>query len=176
MRRSAAKARFNSKETSDARAYRHMAFSLGGASAALVLFPLLGAAAIFFVLPRVSAGYLTAYAPGGELTTGFSDRVQLGRIGEIQQSSSVVMHVQIDGDKNGGFELKWRGGALKMFDGTTWANPHEQRVVPRLADGRFSLLLPGARGPAPKGIRPIHYRVLCGPGGRNVFFFSVKPL
>ncbi len=175
MRSSAAKATVHSKETSDARAYRHMAFSLAGASPALVLFILLGAAAIFFVLPRVSAGYLTAYAPGGELTTGFSDRVQLGRIGEIQQSSSVVMHVQIDGDKNGGFELKWRGVALNMFDGTTWSNPHEQRVVPRLADGRFTLLLPDARGQAPKAIRPIHYRVLMEPVGSNVFFLAVTP-
>ena len=34
-----------------------------------------------------------------ELSTGFSDQVQLGQIGQIQQSSSVVMHIQIDGDK-----------------------------------------------------------------------------
>ena len=61
----------------------------------------LGAAAIFFVLPRVSTGYLSAYTPTGEIATGFSDRVQLGRIGEIQQSSSVVMHIQIDGDSQG---------------------------------------------------------------------------
>jgi WD40 repeat protein len=37
----------------------------------------------------------------GEISTGFSDQVELGRIGEIQQSSSVVMHIQIDGDERG---------------------------------------------------------------------------
>ena len=94
------------EETSDARAYRHMALSLAGASPVIVFFILLGAAAIFFLLPRFSAGYLSAYAPGNELTTGFSDHVQLGSIGEIQQSSSVVMHIQIDGDRAGAYDLE----------------------------------------------------------------------
>jgi protein-glutamine gamma-glutamyltransferase len=175
MRRSAAKATVHSKETRDARAYRHMAFSLAGASPALVLFILLGAAAIFFVLPRVSAGFLSAYAPSGELTTGFSDRVELGRIGEIQQSSSVAMHIQIDGDTTGGFDLKWRGIALNVFDGRTWSNSREQHAVPRLSDGRFALLLPDSRGQAAKAARPIHYRVLMEPLGSNVFFLAVAP-
>ena len=51
-----------------------MATSLAVASPVLVLCILLGAAGIFFLLPRVSAGYLGAYAPGGEITTGFSDQ------------------------------------------------------------------------------------------------------
>ena len=54
--------------------YRNMATSLAVASPILVLCILLGAAGIFFLLPRASAGYLGAYAPGGEITTGFSDR------------------------------------------------------------------------------------------------------
>ncbi len=96
-----------------------------------------GAAAIFFLLPRVSAGYLSAYAPGHELSTGFSDRVELGRIGEIQQSSAVVMHVQIDGDEHGAFDLKWRGVTLNLFDGRNWSNPQEQRVVTRNPGGHL---------------------------------------
>src|SRR6266478_3950387 len=66
---------------------RSLATSLAVASPVLVLCILLGAAGIFFVLPRVSAGYLSAYAPGGEISTGFSDQIELGRSGEIQQSS-----------------------------------------------------------------------------------------
>ena len=68
----------------------------------MVLLILMGAALIFFVLPRMSAGYLNAYAARNELTIGFSDRVELGQIGRLQQSRSVVMHVQIDGDGAGG--------------------------------------------------------------------------
>ena len=67
-------------------ASRGMATSLAIASPILVLCMLLGGALIFFVLPRASAGYLSAYAPGNEISTGFSDQVELGQIGEIQQS------------------------------------------------------------------------------------------
>ncbi len=86
-----------------------MGISLATATPALVFFISLGAAAIFFVLPRMSSGYLSAYAPGAKSSTGFSDRVRLGQIGEIQQSNALVMHIQIDGDPRGAFDLKWRG-------------------------------------------------------------------
>jgi hypothetical protein len=81
MRHVSARATVHSKESNDQEAYRHMAFSLAGASPALVVCILLGAGAIFFVMPRASAGYLGAYAAGNELSTGFSEHVDLGRIG-----------------------------------------------------------------------------------------------
>jgi transglutaminase-like putative cysteine protease len=178
MRRASAGATIHSRESSDGLAYQHMALSLAGASPVLVLFILLGAAGIFFVLPRISAGYLSAYTSRGELTTGFSDQVQLGNIGQIQQSSLVVMHIQIDGDQRGSFDLKWRGVALSEFDGRSWSNPHQPRVIPPGSDGRFALS--NARGQAPaepplKSVAPIHYRVLMEPVGTNVFFLAAVP-
>src|SRR5580698_8921091 len=95
MRRASTAAAFQSA-SGDASLSRQMGASLLKLTPALVFFIALAAAAIFFVLPRVSSGYLSAYTPAGEIATGFSDRVQLGRIGEIQQSSSLVMHIQID--------------------------------------------------------------------------------
>ena len=153
---------------------RRMASSLAIASPVLVLCILVGAAAIFFVLPRVSAGYLSAYAPGGEISTGFSDQVELGRIGEIQQSSSVVMHIQIEGDQRGSFDLKWRGVTLSNFDGRNWSNSREQRVLSPQAAGHF--ILPrrsvGVQGAAS---HPVRYRVLMEPVGLNVFFLAPTP-
>ena len=52
--------------------------------------------------------------------------MQLGKIGQIQLSNAVVMHIQIDGDTVGGSDLHWRGVALADFDGKTWSNPKEQ--------------------------------------------------
>ena len=175
MRHAAGKATIHSKDTTDARAYRHMAFSLAGTSPGLVLLILLGAAGIFFILPRISAGYLSAYAPGKELSTGFSDHVQLGQIGEIQQSSSVVMHIQIDGDRGGEYDLKWRGVTLSLFDGRSWSNPHGQYLAPRLPGGGF--LLAGAElgGLPRRKAHSIHYRVLMEPVGTNVFFLAPTP-
>src|SRR5579862_5916277 len=54
MRSTAAKATVQAKSSSDDSAYRQMAFSLAGASPALALLIMLGAAAVFFVLPRIS--------------------------------------------------------------------------------------------------------------------------
>ncbi len=129
MRRASAQATVRANSSSDDSAYRKMAFSLAGASPVLVFLIMLGAAGIFFVLPRISSGYLSAYARSSEISTGFSDQVQLGQIGEIQQSNSLVMHIQIDGDPHGAYDLKWRGVTLNVFDGKTWSNPRAQHVV-----------------------------------------------
>ena len=150
---------------------RRMATSLAIASPVLVLCILAGATAIFFVLPRVSAGYLSAYAPGGEIATGFSDQVELGRIGEIQQSSSVVMHIQIDGDERGRFDLKWRGVTLSKFDGRNWSNGRPQHPLPPQRDGRF-VLATTTRDAQEEAPRPLNYRVLMEPVGMNVFFLA----
>jgi len=173
MRHVSAKAGVNWRQSGMEMTYRNMAGSLAVASPILVLCILLGAAGIFFLLPRASAGYLGAYAPGGEITTGFSDRVELGRIGEIQQSASVVMHIRIDGDDRGSFDLKWRGVALSHFDGRSWSNNRDERpLFPRL-DGLF--VLPPRAGGHSSSPRPIHYRVVMEPIGMNVFFLAATP-
>jgi len=175
MQRAAAKATVQASLPSDDSASRQMAFSLAGASPMLALLILLGAAVIFFVLPRMSTGYLSAFARSREITTGFSDRVQLGQIGEIQQSNSLVMHIQVDGDLQGSYDLKWRGVTLNIFDGKTWFNPHAQHVVTSLGSGRFLLLQSGAHRQQFQLGRPaqqIHYRVLMEPLVSNVFFLA----
>jgi Ca2+/Na+ antiporter len=140
MRRAAAKATVRATLSSDESAHRRMALSIAGASPVIAFSIMLGAAAIFFLLPRVSNGYLSAFTRSREISTGFSDQVQLGQIGEIQRSNALVMHIQIDGDAHGSYDLKWRGVTLNVFDGKTWSNPHAQHVVTSLGDGRFVLL------------------------------------
>ena len=147
--------------------YQNMATSLAAASPVLVLCILLGAAGIFFLLPRASAGYLSAYAPGGEISTGFGDTVELGRIGEIQQSGSVVMHIQIDGDEQGSFDLKWRGVALGKFDGRVWSNNRAQHPLFREMDGRF--VIAGACRCAEDYTSPDFLSRVDGAGGHERF-------
>ena len=173
MRRSCQSANIPAREPSDPTTYRRMAFFLAGTSPALVILILVGASTIFFLLPRTSAGYLGSFASGSDMATGFSDRVQLGRIGQIQQSKSVVMHIQIEGDTRGAFDLKWRGVALSRFDGRVWSNPTEQYPILRRADGQFPLWR-NTPGVGPK-VRRIHYRVLMEPIGTNIFFVASTP-
>jgi len=178
MRSSSASATIQA-QPGDGTAPRRMGISLVAAAPLFVFFISLGGAAIFFVLPRISSGYLSAYAPSNEISTGFSDRVQLGRIGEIQQSSALVMHIQIDGDLAGALDLKWRGVTLNLFDGTTWSNPHEQHTLPRSTGGFFLLSLRNGNRQANEVRRAghtIHYRVLMEPVASNVFFLAPTPL
>jgi transglutaminase-like putative cysteine protease len=174
MRRSGQAARFQARYSSDAREHRQLAFSLARVTPALVLMIVVGAAAVFFLLPRMSTGYLGGYTYGTDFSTGFSDQVQLGRIGQIQQSNAVVMHIQIDGDRDGRYALDWRGVALAKFDGKNWSNPREQSVLYREADGSFRIPLVGqgiARAVTARD-HLIHYRVLMEPIGTNVFFLA----
>src|SRR5690242_3853676 len=175
IRRSCGSATRQGRELTPVDAQR-MGSSLAGVAPVLMFFILLVGAGIFFLLPRMSGGYLSAYAAGGELSSGFSDRVQLGRIGEIQQSNSVVMHIEIDGDTNGTHDLLWRGVALSIFDGRNWWSPQKRIILPRWSDGRFvlspaAMTPPNVRSHVP---RNIHYRILLEPIGTDVFFVAPR--
>jgi transglutaminase-like putative cysteine protease len=151
-----------------------MAYGLLAIAPALMLMILTGSFLIFFFLPRVSSRYMSAYTPTSDVSTGFTDRVQLGRIGQIQQSNAVVMHIQIHNDLQGAYDLKWRGVALSAFDGRVWTNFFEQSQLRPGLDGTFRLPPPRAK-PALAVGRSIRYRVLMEPLGTNVFFLAEKP-
>src|SRR5258708_16613202 len=51
-------------------------------------------AILFFLLPRVSAGYMGKTSFNPTLLSGFSDQVELGQIGQIKKSSAVVLRVE----------------------------------------------------------------------------------
>jgi len=155
---------------------RAMAYGLMAIAPALMLMILAGSFLIFFLLPRISSHYLSAYSPTSDISTGFTDRVQLGRIGQIQQSGAVVMHIEIQNDLLGGYDLKWRGVALSNFDGRTWSNSYEQTQVRPAVDGSYRLArLMDPRGAAAAAGRSIRYRVLMEPIGTNVFFLAERP-
>lgn len=177
MRRSGHTANIHARHSSDPQEHRHLAFALTRFVPVLLGMILVCGAALFFVMPRISAGYMSAYSFGTDLSSGFSDHVLLGQIGEIQQSNSVAMHIQIDGDTTGRYDLHWRGISLANFDGHTWSNSREQFIVRRRPDDTFDLPQPdfigegsGRTGRNSKDL--IHYRVLMEPIGTNVFFLA----
>jgi transglutaminase-like putative cysteine protease len=187
MRRSGRAAKFQARHSSDSQEHRHLAFSLARVTPGLMLMILLGATGVFFLLPRMSAGYLGGYSFGNDFSTGFSDRVQLGQIGQIQQSNAVVMHIQIDGDQQGRYALHWRGVALANFDGKNWSSPRERYALQREPNGAFAVPLfsqgvtslgAAQAFPAQNRVLPgsttrlIHYRVLMEPIGTNIFFLA----
>lgn len=76
----------------------------------------------FFVsFPRLSAGLFgNAWATGSSVT-GFSDRLALGEVAEIQKNNAVAMRVVMEGaGPQEAATLYWRGLALDLFDGRKW--------------------------------------------------------
>jgi len=83
---------------------------------------------LFFFFPRFSAGYLARSGFQPSLMSGFTDNVELGQIGEIKQSSSVVMRVRTGSPVKYPM-LRWRGIALSSFDGRRWTNDESNRPI-----------------------------------------------
>ncbi len=173
MRHSVASEQTHALDPRVATPSRRMAYGLMAIAPALMLMIMVGSFLIFFFLPRVSSRYLSAYTPTSDVSTGFTDRVQLGRIGQIQQSATPVMHIEIQNDVQGAYDLKWRGIALSNFDGRMWSNSYEQTQLRPSSDGTYRL----ATSPVPSVAagRPIHYRVLMEPLGTNVYFLADRP-
>jgi transglutaminase-like putative cysteine protease len=94
---------------------------------------------LFFLLPRVSAGYLGKTSFNPTLLSGFSDQVELGQIGEIKKSSAVVLRVETGSPVNYP-ALRWRGNALAIFDGRRWTSAeHGAETLSANSEGWISL-------------------------------------
>ena len=154
--------------------HRKLSLAIAVIAPVLLLLIFAGGAGIFFFLPRISAGFMNSQTGSNEISTGFSDHVDLGRIGEIQQSKTVVMHLKIDGDNLGDWAPKLRGVALNIFDGHTWSNVSPKRELVRESYGRFDLDL-HSRQFLPSFGRSVHYRVTMEPFVTEVFFLLATP-
>jgi transglutaminase-like putative cysteine protease len=124
--------------------------------------------AIFFAIPRIGRTYLPLKAQVGTLTTGFTDRVDLGAYGTIQNDPTIVMRISFhEGAVNPDRlpDLRWRGVAFDTFDGRTWSLHDPARTpVRRSRDGSFSVL------PLRWGTPFLAYEVFLEPIGTEVIF------
>ncbi len=148
--------------------------SLARTAAVMVAAILATAVVLFFAMPRISGGYLSRYAQSDAISTGFSDSVNLGEIGHIQQSSELIAHIRIVGDTTGDRQIRLRGAVLTDFDGKRWSNPHHESEV--LDRNQLSLrAIASDRGEAVRLARGperdlIHYRMLMEPLNTTVIF------
>jgi transglutaminase-like putative cysteine protease len=152
-------------------------YAISTMGVALVVSIVLASVGIFFVMPRMSSGgYLGNLAQQNDLVSGFSDKVSLGEIGRIQQSSQIVAHVRVgNGQKGAGVLL--RGNTLSEFDGKNWLNPpHGTTNLPSIG-GSFDVRAdPALRLAVSRRPQIINYRVMLEPIGTNVIFTIPSPL
>ncbi|MBK9767142.1 MAG: DUF3488 domain-containing protein [Chloracidobacterium sp.] len=88
---------------------------------ALIIFTVIVALPLFFVLPRVGSAGLGVSQPSLATSSGFSDVVKLGGIGKIQQNDAVVMRVRSDRGGRALDGMYLRGVALDSFDNRSWS-------------------------------------------------------
>jgi protein-glutamine gamma-glutamyltransferase len=146
--------------------------ALGLTSALVAVSTLLIGAGFFFMIPRFTSGYLSALSLQPSLMTGFSDDVTLGQIGQIKQSSAVVMRIHVDGEPGRADGVHWRGVVLTNFDGKRWFTPkHEQIVVSPDSGGVYQLnpmTLPVG------DFYQMHYTVLMEPIASDAIFVAPR--
>jgi len=100
----------------------------GGASFVIFIFTAL----IFISVPRLGSGFLaTDFIKPESLSSGFSDEVKLGQVGQIKLDPSPVMRIRILNRDLRSLPqtIYWRGIALDEFDGTVWRTENPDRNV-----------------------------------------------
>ncbi len=87
----------------------------------ITLLIIAGAIPLFFLLPRITLGMYARPSGDTQFISGFSDRVELGQIGRIKQSDTVVMRVRTSLPPSElSPDLKWHGLSFDYYDGRSW--------------------------------------------------------
>jgi transglutaminase-like putative cysteine protease len=112
------------------------------------------AAACFIFFPRF-AGQFWAFERGSVGTTGLSDEMSPGNIGELASEYTPAFRVRFDGPPPPQAALYWRGPVLNSFDGFTWRRSRTKNYT------AVGLEMLGA---------PVRYRVTLDPTDQRWIF------
>lgn len=86
---------------------------------------LLLTAAFFLIMPRTAFTFFGKSHAKGMRTSGFTDRVDFGSLGEIKLDPSVVMRIELE--RNLPPPYYWRGKSLDYFNGKLWQSTVGER-------------------------------------------------
>jgi transglutaminase-like putative cysteine protease len=114
---------------------------------------------IFLVLPRTGHPVFHFLNKGPHAGTGFTDRVSLGKVSDIQEDPAVVLRAHME--KVPDDSLYWRGIVLDYFDGTSWMSLYGE--VPD--DGKRRL----------SGAKQISQTIYLEPYGNRYLFALDRP-
>jgi protein-glutamine gamma-glutamyltransferase len=103
---------------------------------------------LFLVVPRISLGRYKRPPGRTQFMSGFSERVQLGELGNIKLSDTMVMRVRLgEGTPYLPANLKWRGVALDHYDGSAWSRSRLGRTALVAEGGLYYKLEESTYGP-----------------------------
>lgn len=100
---------------------------------AVFLLIMIGALALplFLVMPRFGGNAWASSRAGVAGFTGFSDSVNLGAIGQLQQSNQIAFRVRVESPRDREGALRWRGVALDYFTGRGWRQSRLEKNLQR---------------------------------------------
>ncbi|MDH4082841.1 MAG: DUF3488 and transglutaminase-like domain-containing protein [Nitrospira sp.] len=127
--------------------------------------------AIFFTIPRISAGFYQKGFGENIRTSGFSETVNLGAIGPIKRDPSIVMRVKVPRHTLHAVDrLYVRGVSFDQYDGKSWMNRlGYRRNLSEESPGMF--IIRGHEGPAPSRLGDaIQQNILLEPLDTSVLF------
>ncbi|MBP8626854.1 MAG: DUF3488 domain-containing transglutaminase family protein [Syntrophorhabdales bacterium] len=79
---------------------------------------------MFIILPRTQYPIFDFLNRADKAKTGFTNKVKLGAVSNIQEDSSIILRVNMERiDDN---YLYWRGVVLDFFDGTSWSSTNKE--------------------------------------------------
>ena len=130
---------------------------------ALIVFIVILAVPLFFMLPRVGGAGYGGQQGGINTRTGFSDTVKLGDIGIIQQSDEVVMRVKLEGNTEDQGGLYFRGVALDTFDNHSWSKSRTRTKEALVKDDHDLIQVDFAAGRQNLSIQTIYLEPLDTP-------------
>ncbi len=136
---------------------------LPGTALILIGLIILFATPMFFVLPRVGGAGIGGNQGGVSTSSGFSDTVKLGGIGNIQQNDEVVMRVRLETEGAKRTNLRWRGVALDTFDNRSWSRTKSSAKEPKAKGDRDIIQVDFASGRESLTLQTIYLEPLDTP-------------
>ncbi len=95
---------------------------------------------LFFIIPRLGAGFLNNDTADTVKVLGFSERVDLGIMGPVKKDPTVVMRVELPGRSRPPRPIYFRGMAYDYYDGRSWLRTSDTRkALPRGPEGEFRI-------------------------------------
>jgi hypothetical protein len=114
-----------------------------GFIAGTVVLVILGAAPLFFLMPRLRRPYVWAPTAGSGSSvqvSGFSDRMDLDVIGRVRTSRAVMLRFSHDSSVRFPTENRFKASVFDRFDEGTWKRSRRPTVsINRSPDGLFHL-------------------------------------
>jgi protein-glutamine gamma-glutamyltransferase len=104
---------------------RIVGWSFLGAQSLVSLGVFISAGLVFFLIPRFGFGLFATHSRRGQLTVGFSDRVDLNSYGLIKDNPQVILRVEFPGTLPGE-PLHFRGVSFDKYDHGHWSRTQTQ--------------------------------------------------